>query len=399
MNTRPDTFSQSCDGSSIHTQPRASKHRALLEEIFAEADIHLDGRRPWDIRVHDERFYARVLSAATLGLGESYMDGWWDCEALDELFFRAIRARLAERVGLNLRATVSFATAIGLNLQNKRRARRVGRTHYDLGNEFFQAMLDPAMQYSCGYFRETTDLAEAQLHKMALICRKLGLQPGMRLLDIGCGWGGLAKYAAEQHGCRVVGITISREQYAYASANCDGLPIEIRLQDYRDLNESFDRIVSVGMMEHVGYKNHRTYMKAASRCLVEDGIFLCHTIGDTQSRRESDPWIERYIFPHSLIPSASQVTRAAEGLFVLEDVHNFGAYYGSTLLAWDENFRGSWSQFESRYGERFYRMWRYYLLSCAAAFRARSLELYQFVFAKPGLLGGYVRPEMRFNRK
>jgi cyclopropane-fatty-acyl-phospholipid synthase len=395
MNTRPDTFSQSCDGSIIHNQPRASKHRALLEELFAAADIHLDGRRPWDIRVHDERFYARVLSAATLGLGESYMDGWWDCEALDELFFRAIRARLAERVGLNLRATLSFATAIGLNLQNKRRARRVGRKHYDLGNEFFQAMLDPAMQYSCGYFRETIDLAEAQLHKMALICRKLGLQPGMRLLDIGCGWGGLAKYAAEQHGCRVVGITISREQYAYASANCDGLPIEIRLQDYRDLNESFDRIVSVGMMEHVGDKNHRTYMKAASRCLVEDGIFLCHTIGDTRSRRESDPWIERYIFPNSLIPSASQVTRAAEGLFVLEDVHNFGAYYDCTLLAWDENFRGSWSQFESRYGERFYRMWRYYLLSCAAAFRARSLELYQFVFAKPGLLGGYVRPEMR----
>jgi cyclopropane-fatty-acyl-phospholipid synthase len=395
MNTRPDAFSQTCDGSTIHTQPRASKHRTLLEEIFAAADIHLDGRRPWDIRVHDERFYARVLSAATLGLGESYMDGWWDCEALDELFFRAIRARLAERVGLNLRATVSFATAIGLNLQNKRRARRVGRKHYDLGNEFFQAMLDPAMQYSCGYFRETTDLAEAQLHKMALICRKLGLQSGMRLLDIGCGWGGLAKYAAEQHGCRVVGITISREQYAYASANCGGLPIEIRLQDYRYLNESFDRIVSVGMMEHVGYKNYRTYMKAASRCLVEDGIFLCHTIGDTRSRRESDPWIERYIFPNSLIPSASQVTRAAEGLFVLEDVHNFGVYYDSTLLAWDENFRGSWSQFESRYGERFYRMWRYYLLSCAAAFRARSLELYQFVFAKPGLLGGYVRPEMR----
>jgi cyclopropane-fatty-acyl-phospholipid synthase len=395
MNTRPDTFSQTGNGSAIHTQPRAPKHCALLEEIFAAADIHLDGRRPWDIRVHDNRFYARVLSAATLGLGESYMDGWWDCEALDEMFFRAIRARLAERVRLNLRATVSFATAIGLNLQNKRRARCVGRKHYDLGNEFFRAMLDPAMQYSCGYFRQTTDLAEAQLHKMALICRKLGLQPGMRLLDIGCGWGGLAKYAAEQHGCRVVGITISREQYAYASSNCDGLPIDIRLQDYRDLDESFDRIVSVGMMEHVGYKNYRTYMKAASRCLVENGIFLCHTIGDTRSRRDSDPWIERYIFPNSLIPSASQVTRAAEGLFVLEDVHNFGAYYDCTLLAWDENFRGSWHQFESRYGERFYRMWRYYLLSCAAAFRARSLELYQFVFAKPGLLGGYVRPEIR----
>jgi cyclopropane-fatty-acyl-phospholipid synthase len=395
MNTRPDTFSQTCNGSAIHTQPRASKDRAVLEEIFAAADIHLDGQRPWDICVHDDRFYARVLSAATLGLGESYMDGWWDCAALDELFFRAIRARLAERVRLNLRATVSIATAIGLNPQNKRRARRVGRKHYDLGNDFFRAMLDPAMQYSCGYFQQTTDLAEAQLHKMALICRKLGLQPGMRLLDIGCGWGGLAKYAAEQHGCRVVGITISREQHAYASANCHGLPVEIRLQDYRDLNESFDRIVSVGMMEHVGYKNYRTYMKTVSRCLEENGIFLCHTIGDTRSRHDSEPWIARYIFPNSLIPSASQVTRAAEGFFVLEDVHNFGAYYDATLLAWEENFRASWDRFESRYGERFYRMWRFYLLSCAAAFRARSLELYQFVFTKQGLLGGYVRPEMR----
>jgi cyclopropane-fatty-acyl-phospholipid synthase len=367
----------------------------MLEEIFAAADIRLDGQRPWDIRVHDDRFYARVLSAATLGLGESYMDGWWDCEALDELFFRAIRGRLGERVRLNLRATVSMAIAIGLNLQNKHRARRVGREHYDLGNEFFRALLDPAMQYSCGYFQQTTDLAEAQLHKMALICRKLGLQPGMRLLDIGCGWGGLAKFAAEQHGCRVVGITISREQYVYASANCHGLPIEIRLQDYRDLDESFDRIVSVGMMEHVGYKNYRTYMKVAARCLDENGLFLCHTIGDSRSRHDSDPWIARYIFPNSLIPSASQVTRAAEDLFVLEDLENFGSYYDATLLAWDENFRASWDRFESRYGERFYRMWRFYLLSCAAAFRARSLELYQFVFSKQGLLGGYVRPEMR----
>ena len=394
MNHENRHFFPDCGNSTIHVQPRASTDRAVLGEIFAAADICLDGRRPWDIRVHDDRFYARVLSAATLGLGESYMEGWWDCEALDELFFRAIRTRLPERVRPNLRAAISIATAIGLNLQNKPRAHRVAQ-HYDLGNEFFQAMLDPAMQYSCGYFQGTTDLAEAQLRKMDLICRKLGLQPGMRLLDIGCGWGGLARHAAKRHGCRVVGVTISQEQHEYASTICQGLPIEIRLQDYRDLTESFDRIVSVGMMEHVGYKNYRTYMKVVSRCLDQNGIFLCHTIGDTRSRKDPEPWIDRYIFPNSLIPSASQVTRAAEGYFVLEDVHNFGAYYDATLLAWEKNFRASWDRFESRYGERFYRMWRFYLLSCAAAFRARRLELYQFVFSKQGLLGGYIRPEMR----
>ncbi len=372
--------------------PKAAGARAVLEEILAAADIRLDGQRPCDLRVHDDRFFARALAEGTLGFGESYMDGWWDCEALDEMFFRAIRARLAERIRLNLRMALAMAQAVVFNLQNKRRARRVGRRHYDLGNDFFEAMLDPAMQYSCGYFQGTDDLAEAQQRKLDLICRKLGLQPGMRLLDIGCGWGGLAKYAARHHGCSVVGITISREQHAHAVAACEGLPVEIRLQDYRDLSESFDRVVSVGMMEHVGYKNYRTYMETVSRCLGEEGIFLCHTIGDTRSGTHCDPWITRYIFPNSMLPSASQATRAAEGHFVLEDVHNFGAHYDPTLLAWEANFRAAWPRFEGRYGERFYRMWRFYLLSCAAAFRARSIELYQFVLSKQGVLGGYARP-------
>jgi cyclopropane-fatty-acyl-phospholipid synthase len=205
--------------------PRASRAAAALEDILAKADIRLDGQQPWDIQVHDARFYARVLAEGTLGFGESYVDGWWNCEALDEMLFRAIRARLADRFRLNLRTAISMVEAVALNLQTKRRSNRVGRQHYDLGNDFFQAMLDPSMQYSCAYFQETSDLAEAQQRKMELICRKLGLQPGMRLLDIGCGWGGLAKYAAQHHGCRVVGITISREQHAFASAACEGLRI------------------------------------------------------------------------------------------------------------------------------------------------------------------------------
>lgn len=366
--------------------------KSPLGDLFALADIRLDGSRPWDIQVHNDKFFNRVLAEGTLGFGESYMDGWWDCEALDEMLFRAIRSRLGERMPWNLRTAAAILRALVFNLQDKKGAQRVAREHYDLGNDFFQAMLDPAMQYSCGYFEGTSSLAEAQEKKLDLICRKLGLREGMRLLDIGCGWGGLARHAAQHHGCSVVGVTISREQQIFARTACDGLPVEIRLQDYRDLSGCFDRIVSVGMMEHVGHKNHRLFMETAARCLSDDGLFLCHTIGDTLTKAHSDPWIERYIFPHSLLPSGAQVLRSAERLFVLEDLHNFGAHYDPTLMAWENNFRAVWPQFEARYGNRFYRMWRFYLLSCAAAFRARSIELFQFVFSKHGTLGGYRCP-------
>jgi len=361
-----------------------------VREILASADILVGGGRPWDLDVYDDRFYARVLAEGTLGLGESYMDGWWDCDALDEMCYRATRAELENHIPLNLRTLVSVATSRVINLQDKRRARHVGERHYDLGNDFFEAMLDPEMQYSCAYFRGTEDLVLAQRSKLDLICRKLGLEAGMRLLDIGCGWGGLAKYAARQHGCEVVGITISAEQHAFATGACRGLPVEIRLQDYREVTGSFDRIVSIGMMEHVGYKNYRTYLEAARRCLVDGGLFLCQTIGGVKSMTHTDPWISRYIFPNSMLPSVPQVARAAEGVFVIEDVHNFGADYDRTLLAWEKNFSGAWSRFADRYGERFRRMWRFYLLGCAGAFRARNIQLFQFLFSRGGIDGGHV---------
>ncbi|PWU10272.1 MAG: cyclopropane-fatty-acyl-phospholipid synthase [Verrucomicrobia bacterium] len=357
--------------------------------LFANADVIVNGKRPWDPQVHDDRFYARLLADGTLGFGESYTEGWWDCEALDELCFRVLRARLSERVGFNKHVLIATVTSICLNLQNKRGARLVGKTHYDLGNDFFEAMLDPAMQYSCAYFLKSSGLSDAQKAKMDLICRKLGLKPGMRLLDIGCGWGGLARYAAQYHGCEVVGITISSQQQQYAQKWCQGLPIEIRLQDYRDISEKFDRAVSVGMMEHVGHKNYRCYLDAVNRCLHENGLFLCHTICSNRSSMSPNPWLTRYIFPNSMLPSVSQITKAAEGLFVLEDAHNFGSSYDQTLLAWEGNFRKSWARFQGSYGERFYRMWRYYLLSCAGAFRARHVQLLQFVFSKHGVVGGY----------
>jgi cyclopropane-fatty-acyl-phospholipid synthase len=320
------------------------------------------------------------------------MDGWWDCDALDEMCFRASRTQLQKSISLNWHSVVAAAGSFLINRQTRRRASAVVKRHYDLGNDFFEAMLDPAMQYTCGYFENTSELTEAQRAKMDLICRKLGLQPGTRVLDIGCGWGGFAKYAAETYGCGVVGITISKEQQKYAEIVCRGLPVEIRLQDYRDLSDKFDRVVVAGMIEHVGLKNYRRFMTTVCKSLEDDGLFLCHTIAASTSNRQPDPWIARYIFPNSILPSAAYLTKAAEGLFVLEDIQNFGAYYDATLMAWDQRFRDSWERFRAEYGERFYRMWRFYLLSCAGAFRARSLQLYQFVFSRSGILEGYRSP-------
>jgi cyclopropane-fatty-acyl-phospholipid synthase len=362
--------------------PRTSLARTTVQELFASADIRFQGGRPWDIRVNDKRFFRVVLAGGTLGFGESYMDGWWDCDALDEMCCRAIRGHLEERISLNLHTAIAIAGSFLFNLQTRRRSKAVGKRHYDVGNDLFERMLDPSMQYSCAWFRDTDDLAQAQREKMDLICRKLGLREGMSLLDVGCGWGGLARHAAKQYGCRVVGITISEEQGRYAAEFCRGLPVEIRLQDYREVRDRFDRIVSVGMLEHVGPKNYRPYMETVFRSLQDGGVFLCQSIAGNYASLFPDPWFARYIFPHSVLPSAAQVATAAEELFVLEDVQNLGADYEKTLKAWEANFARAWSRLESRYGQRFYRMWRFYLLSCAGAFRARSLQLFQFLFSK-----------------
>lgn len=360
--------------------------------MLERAGIRCNGYRPWDIRVSDPRFYSRVLAEGTLGLGESYMDGWWECDALDEFCHRAILGGLDRRAHGGMRTLLAAIAARLINQQTKPRARRVGRGHYDLGNDFFQAMLDPAMQYSCACFRDADDLASAQRRKMDLICTKLGLGAGMRLLDVGCGWGGLMRHAATHYGCSAVGITISAEQHRFAMDFRKDLPIEVRLQDYRDTREQFDRIVSVGMLEHVGARNYRAYFRVMERCLAQDGLFLCHTITTNSTSHTPDRWIAKYIFPNSVLPSAAQVLRAAEGLFVLEDAENLGPNYDRTLLAWEKNFRQAWPRFRNKFGERFYRMWRFYLLGCAGAFRARAMQVQQFLFSPRGVPGGWRRP-------
>lgn len=368
---------------------RTEKLQQHVSSIIAPAGIQVNGTNPWDLQVHNDRFYQRVLSQGTLGLGESYMDGWWDCEQIDEFIFRALRADLYKTARLGWCSVLEVLLTRIFNRQAKGKAAQNAQRHYDIGNNLYQLMLDQRMTYSCGYWKDADTLDQAQENKLDLICRKLYLQPGQRVLDIGCGWGSFAKFAAERYGVEVVGVTVAREQVKLAKELCKGLPVEIRLQDYRDVREKFDHVVSVGMAEHVGHRNYRTYMRTAANCLKDDGLFLLHTIGMAYSRTSADPFTNKYIFPNCLLPSIKQLGGAMEHLFVLEDCHNFSVYYDKTLLAWFQNFDRHWEQLQPEYGDRFYRMWKYYLLSSAASFRSRHNQLWQMVLSKRGLLGGY----------
>ena len=367
-----------------------SSHR-VMQELLSIADIRIGGARPWDIHVRNEQFFSRVLAGGSLALGESYMDGWWECEALDQFFDRVLSAGLDQKARRSLRVLWTGLKCRLTNPQRISRAFDIGKHHYDIGNELFSIMLDSRMNYSCAYWEKAMTLDAAQEAKLGLICRKLQVEPGLRLLDIGCGWGGLARYAAEKHGACVRGITVSRQQADFARQYCEGLPVDIALQDYRRVQDAFDRIVSVGMFEHVGVKNYRPYMQMAHRSLRPGGLFLLHTIASNTSVHTIDPWIGRYIFPNGMLPSARQITAAAEGLFVLEDWQSLGLHYDRTLMAWHSNFVNGWDCIKAAYSERFFRMWTYYLLASAGSFRARSNQVWQIVFSKGGLQGGYRR--------
>jgi cyclopropane-fatty-acyl-phospholipid synthase len=361
----------------------------ITQKILSPAGITLNGDRPWDLQVRDDRFYRRVLNEGSLGLGESYMDGWWECEELDTFFAKIVPTDPEAKLKKNLRLLFHILGVTMLNPGRKSYAFQIGERHYDKGNELFKNMLDKRMVYSCGYWKDAHNLDEAQEAKLELICRKLGLKAGDRILDIGCGWGSFAKYAAEKYDVEVVGITVSNEQLSLGQELCRGLPVELRLQDYRDVNERFDHIVSVGMFEHVGFKNYLTYMEKAHQCLKDNGLFLLHCIGSDVSHVAGDPWLDKYIFPNSLIPSLKQITTSLEGLFTVENLHNFGFYYDATLMSWFKNFNNSWDKLKALYGERFYRMWKYYLLSSAGTFRCRGMQVWQFVLSKKGIPGGY----------
>jgi len=353
-----------------------------VREVLSLAGIELDGRRDWDISVKNDAFYGRVLRYGSLGLGESYMDGWWDCRALDEFITRLLRAELDRKRFWNAPLLLDYLAVLLFNRQTKSRAKGSVEHHYGLGNDLYQAMLDGRMVYTAGRWEHASTLDEAQEAKLDFVCCKLGLQSGMTLLDIGCGWGSLAKFSAEGYGASVVGITLSSEQMELAQRLCAGLPIEIRLQDYRDLSGTFDRVASLGMFEHVGTKNYRRFFDIARRSLRPGGLFLLSTIGVNCSDRGTDPWLGKYIFPNSHLPSAAQIGTAIEGLFIIEDWQNWAADYDRTVVAWFQNFHAHWRDLQARYGERFYRMWKYYLMASAGCFRSRKCQDWQILLAR-----------------
>lgn len=365
--------------------PRGSTAAAdKVTEIFALAGIEIGGNRPWDIQVHDERFYQRLLSYGGLAAGESYMDGWWNAEALDEMCTRVHRANLSEKVGDWETIWLAWKGRL-FNRQRESRSGEVAKEHYDLGNDIYEVMLDRRMQYTCGYWKNAATLDQAQENKLRLICDKIQLQPGMRVLDLGGGFGGMAHFMASEYGCRVVSYNISAEQVGFGREWCKRLPVRFEQKDYREAaheTKTFDRVVSIGLCEHIGHKNYRAFLDLSCRMLRPGGLFLLHTIGGNASYTCTDPWIDKYIFPNGVIPSVSQLGTAMEGRWVVEDWHNFGPDYDLTLVAWWQNFDRAWPVLRQKYSERFYRMWKYYLLGCAGGFRARKLQLWQIVLSK-----------------
>jgi cyclopropane-fatty-acyl-phospholipid synthase len=365
----------------VHGRSSAAK---TVTHLFATAGITVNGVHPWDIQVFDERFFSRGLTGGSLAMGESYMDGWWDAPALDEFFTRVHKIELYNRVGTLYDFWLRAISRV-LNRQSRRRSVAVAERHYNLGTELYERMLGPDMQYTCAYWQHADRLDTAQENKLSLIARKLCVEPGMTVLDLGCGFGGLARYLAERHGCRVVSYNISAEQVEYARALCAGLPVRVELKDYREARfepAQFDRVAAIGLCEHIGPKNYRRFLELARHTLRNGGLFLLHTIGANRTYRWTDPWIDKYIFPGGVIPSIAELGRAMEGLWVVEDWHNFGPDYDRTLLAWWDNFDLAWPELATHYGERFRRMWKYYLAGCAGAFRARKLQLWQIVLSK-----------------
>ncbi|MBT8362673.1 MAG: cyclopropane fatty acyl phospholipid synthase [Deltaproteobacteria bacterium] len=363
--------------------------KSYLTKVFLEADIVINGDRPWDIQVKDHRFYGSVLRGGSLGFGESYMKGWWDCAALDQVIFKILRRKLDQNFCKKIPDTLRKLKYRIFNCQGKRHAFKIGEHHYDAGNDLFTLMLDPYMAYSCAYWRHAHNLDEAQEAKLELICRKLLLKPGMRMLDIGCGWGSLVLYAARNFGVEAVGLTVSQEQAKIAKERCNGLPVEIRLQDYRDVSGSFDAVASVGMFEHVGYKNYKAFINVVNRTLREDGLFLLHTIGSNRTTTSCDPWLDKYIFPNGMLPSIRLLSEVTEARFIMEDWQNLNVDYDKTVMSWYQNFEAGWDKIKHTYGETFRRMWRYYLLSSAGGFRARYIQVWQIVFSPRGDVNGY----------
>lgn len=361
----------------------SQKLGAIIEEMVRQADIVL-GK---DIVVHDPSMWVDWADRGILAIGESYMEKKWDSPHVDQVMAKlaAMPSETKRKLFSSWKTRLLLSIAILFNQQRREKELEVAEKHYDLGNEFFRSWLDKNMQYSCGYWKNVSTLDEAQLAKMRMIGKKLQLKPGMTVLDIGCGWGGLARFLIKEYGVKVTGINISKEQIQW----CRSISIAEGLQEsfhslnqsYRDLEGKWDRIVACGMLEHVGPKNYHEFFDICKRCLADDGIMLLQTIGANISKKVlNDRWLTRYIFPHGTLPSIAQIAKASEKKLIIEDLRNFGPDYDKTLMAWHSTFMKVKDDLQM--SEMFIRMWEFYLLYCASGFRERKSQLWQFVFTK-----------------
>ena len=344
--------------------------------------------------VHDEKAFSMISRYRSLGLGESYMAGMWDCGNLDVFLCSVLSMK--DELKVTWRQFISFAWSyvkdLCFNPQAGVRSFDVGKHHYDIGNPLFECMLDKRMIYSCAYWGDgAKNINEAQESKLRMICEKLKLKKGMEVLDIGCGWGGFATYASENYGVHVIGITISKQQFKYCKEH-DKNGNTFVMCSYEDLDgkKCFDRIVSIGMFEHVGIKNYSKFMHMHKTMLKEGGLIMLHTIVGNKSKLSGDEWFTKYIFPNSMLPSMKQICEAAEGVLIIEDVQNIGAHYDKTLMSWYNNFHRRLGELNEIVTKDFIRMWDFYLLFSAALFRSRTIQLCQFVMSK-GIKGGYER--------
>ncbi|MBU2512043.1 cyclopropane fatty acyl phospholipid synthase [bacterium] len=371
-----------------------TRNERVVRELFAVAEIEINGHNPWDLKVKDQRFYKRVLTEGVLGFAESYISGWIVCEQMDDLIARLLRGDIKNKLKKNWGLLFHILKSRLFNLQVLSRSSQVAHVHYNLSNQFYELMLGKTMAYTAAYWKNAANLDEAQYNKYDLVCRKVQLKEGETVLELGCGWGGFAKYAAEKYGCKMVSVNISSEQVKYAKEFCKGLPVSVFHCDYRNHSVynpdhiRFDKAVSIGMAEHVGPKNYRNLFDVVDRQLKDDGLFLLHTIGSDISLSTCEPFTHKYIFPNSVLPSIKQVGDAIEGHFVAEDLQNFGKYYFNTLKEWYNNYKKNWDTIRMfdpvKFDTRFDRIWSFYLLGGMGMAKSKANHLWQFVFSKKG---------------
>jgi len=362
--------------------------KQIIIRIFKISNIRIGN----DIIIHDKSTYRNIITKGSLGLGESYMKKKWDSPHLDILIAKLIKAGIHKNNFLGaLTKFILWVKSVIFNLQDRKNSPLLSETHYNTGNHLFKSFLDPNMIYSCAYFKNTNDLAQAQLKKIKIVGNKLDLQPGEKVLDIGCGWGGTARILSEMFDVEVTGVSDSSEMIKYANEYNACERVKFICADYRVIKGKFNKIYNVGFLEAVGPKNFRSFMEQVNDMLLDNGIFLIHTIGGQYSTNKGDPWLDKYIFPHGVIPSKKQIDKAVKNIFEIRDFEAFGRYYETTLEHWRNNLNRNWSAIKDQFDkpEIFKRMMDYYLSSCTAAFHTGMLDLWQYVFTKLGEVREY----------